>query len=79
MEDWTNKECSYCGASLEYLEYGGICECGAEWVECKNCDEYYITSSNCTCGSRCDDSDYRVNNIDDVLETNRAKKETRNI
>ena len=59
-------ECSYCGATGEYIENGGVCECGAgaEWIF--------------TVNEGLDDGDYywggdlMFSNVSSVLEDKRS-------
>ena len=59
-------ECSYCGATEEYIEDGGVCECGAgaEWIfvnnEGLNEGDYYFGGN------------LMLSNIDNVLEDKRS-------
>ena len=59
-------ECSYCGATEEYIEYGGVCECGAgaEWIfavsEWLDDEDYYFGGS------------LMLNNVSSVLEDKRS-------
>ena len=57
------KECSYCGATGEYIENGGVCECGAgaEWISVVN-DEGYNW-----------DGELMFNNISEALENKRSR------
>lgn len=52
-------ECSYCGATNEYIKYGGSCECGVEWINREDNDGFYWTN------------EMKYNNIDNVLEDKR--------
>lgn len=52
-------ECSYCGATNEYIEWGGTCECGVEWINRKDDKDFYWGS------------EMKYNNIDNVLESKR--------
>lgn len=52
-------ECSYCGATNEYIEWGGTCECGVEWINRKDDKDFYWGS------------EMKYNNIDNILESKR--------
>ena len=52
-------ECSYCGATNEYIECGGACECGVEWINRRDDKGFYWGS------------EMKYNNIDNVLESKR--------
>lgn len=58
------KECSYCGATGEYIENGGVCECGAgaEWISVVNNEGYY------------EGEDLMFNNISEALENKRNRR-----
>lgn len=61
MRDEIQMECSYCGATIEYIEDGGICECGAgaEWVIGTNNGLYW-------------GGELKFNGIDNILEQKRS-------
>lgn len=65
------RQCSYCGADIDYINNGGVCECGVQWCNPYVNLENYM-SVNCK-RRRNNEVDYRLNNIDDILESKRVK------
>ena len=56
-------ECSYCGCDREYIENGGVCECGAgaEWISVVDDSGYYWGG------------ELKLNNCDNALEDKRSR------
>ena len=59
-------ECSYCGATEEYIENVGVCECGAgaEWI-------FVVNNSNGNDGYYWG-GDLMLSNVSSVLEDKRS-------
>lgn len=65
------KECNYCGADIDYIAMGGVCDCGMEWIVFDLDSDFYVMSD--TKRLRDNGVESRCNNIDDILENKRNR------
>lgn len=64
----TIMECAYCGAVIECVVDKCCPHCGTDWLVLYDPEDNYITRD-----SRRSGYDYKLNNIDDILEEKRQE------